>query len=130
MRVNRASFSSTTIGSVTGHTDCDSLAVLFMENTLALSSLNVLRQAFQSISEKHVSMYLKRSTGCAASGDPRVLGMVRNALQLDPVTFGTGFLPARVTSFSHDFFPPPRRVLAIRLAQYSRQRDPPEINNA
>jgi hypothetical protein len=52
MRVNRISFSPTTIGSATGHTDCDPLAVLFMENTLALSSLNVLRQAFQSISEK------------------------------------------------------------------------------
>ena len=45
MRLNRVSFSPTTIGGATGHTDCDPLAVLFMESTLALSSLNVFRQA-------------------------------------------------------------------------------------
>src|SRR5438094_7088962 len=75
MRVNRVSFSPTTIGGATGHTDCDPLAVLFMESTLALSSLNVFRQASQSISQKNASMYFKSSAGCAASGDPRALGM-------------------------------------------------------
>jgi hypothetical protein len=46
-----------------------------MENTLALSSLNVPRQASQSISEKKASMYFKRSAGCAAPGDSPALGM-------------------------------------------------------